>query len=280
MSESRWRELLLEPAGLNSDADFAAWFDAIAQRLLCGTTVMVGSEPHRYTEIEFYYHGDGHLDVFTHRDPIQKDLAKWYFHRTSGVYRGGSFKGHDLTFGGPGSFGGVLVRGIEQIGGPLIDGPSLCVDHLLSRTEALDVATLDDAINGRACWDPDSPLRLVWLDEMRDHKIIKTARVGLSLKKLKKSEPPTRFIVRAYRYVSEPRRISKGKQHMALALHAQGKTVAEIREITGCTKAALERYIGDFGEGAKEDNFDGFFGVDLGPKELSRLHGLSRAKYG
>jgi hypothetical protein len=280
MSEARWQQLLLEPPGLEDDSKHSAWFDSIAQRLLSGCRLIVGSEPHRFTEIEFYYYGPPHMDVFTHCDPIQTETGRWYFHRTAGVYRGGSFKGHDLTFGGPGAFGGVLIRGIEQEGGPLVDGPSLSVDHLLAQTEAPDVATLDEAIEGRPCWDGESPLRLIWLDEMIPRTIVKTARVGLSLKKLKKAVPPTRFIVRKYRYLSEPRRISKGKQHMVLALHAQGKSASEIRELTGCTKGAMERYIADYEEGRKEENFDAYFGAELGPKELARLHGLAQAKYG
>jgi hypothetical protein len=280
MSESRWRELLLEPQGLTDDLAHERWFDEVARRMLCGTRLMVGSEAHRYTEIEFYYYGPPHLDVFTHRDPIQKETGRWYFHRTAGVYRGGSFKGHDLTFGGPGAFGGVLIRGIEQEEGPLIDGPSLCVDHLLARTEAATVAELDTAIDARPCWDPDNPIHLVWLDQLRDLPIVKAPRVGLTLKKMKKSEPPPRFIMRHYRYLSEPRRISKGKQHMVLALHAQGKSAAEIRELTGCTKGAIDRYVADHDEGTKDQSFDEFFGAELGPKELARLHGQACAKYG
>jgi hypothetical protein len=280
MSESRWQQLLTEPGELKDDAAHEAWFDQVARRLLCGCTFLVGSEPHRFTEIEFYYHGGAHLDPFTHRDPVQKSTGLWYFHRTGGVYRGGSFKGFDLTFGGPGAFGGVLIRGIEEEPGALIDGPSLSVDHLLARTEAADVATLDEAIAARPCWDADNPLRLLWRDEVAQRDIVKCFRVGLSLKKYRKSEPPTRYIMRSYRYLSEPRRISKGKLHMALGLHAQGTPAAAIREKTGCTKGALERYIADYDEGQKEPNFDAYFGIELGPKELARLYGLWQAKYG
>jgi hypothetical protein len=279
MSASRWQELLTEPGELTGDATYEAWFDQIARRLLCGCTFLVGSEPHRFTEIEFYYHGGAHLDPFTHRDPIQKHTGLWYFHRTGGIYRGGSFKGFDLTFGGQGAFGGVLVRGLEQ-DGELIDGPSLSVDHLLARTEAPDVATLDEAIEARPCWDADNPLRLLWRDSVDDRFILKCFRVGLTLKKHRKSEPPARYILKSYRYLSEPRRIAKGKQHMALALYAQGVSPAEVREKTGCTKGALERYIADFEEGKKEPGFDPSFGIELGPKELSRLYGLWQAKYG
>jgi hypothetical protein len=280
MSASRWQQLLTEPGDLKDDAAHEAWFDEIARRLLCGCTFLVGSEPHRFTEIEFYYHGGAHLDPFTHRDPIQKSTGLWYFHRTGGVYRGGSFKGFDLTFGSQQAFGGVLIRGMEHDDGELIDGPSLSVDHLLSRTEANDVATLDEAIEARPGWDADNPLRLLFCDEMQDRLILKCFRVGLTLKKYRKSEPPAHYVMKSYRYLSEPRRISKGKQHMALALYAQGRSPAVIRETTGCTKGALERYIADFEEGKKEADFDAFFGIELGPKELSRLYGLWQAKYG
>src|SRR4051812_13847249 len=117
-----WDQFLLEPAGITKEDDCDAWFATIARRLLCGTRFMVGEEPHRFTEIEFYYYGGPHLDVFTHKDPIQKGNGLWYFHRTRGVYRGGSFKGIDLTFGGPDAFGGILIRGIETSDGTLIDG--------------------------------------------------------------------------------------------------------------------------------------------------------------
>jgi hypothetical protein len=280
MSVSRWQQLLTEPGELATDAGHEAWFDVIASRLLCGCTLLVGNEPHRFTEIEFYYHGGAHLDPFTHRDPIQKQTGLWYFHRTGGIYRGGSFKGFDLTFGGTGAFGGVLIRGLETEDGTLIDGPSLSVDHLLARTEAGDVATLDEAIEARPCWDTDNPLHLVWRDEIQDRFVLKCARVGLSLKKYRTAEPPTQYILKRYRYLSEPRRISKGKLHMSLGLYAQGSDVAQVRERTGCTRGALERYIADFEEGKKEADFDGYFGIELGPKELARLHGLWQVKYG
>jgi hypothetical protein len=280
MSADRWQKLLLEPEGLKADADWGEWFGRIAERLLCGTRLHAGGTAHRFTEIEFYYHGEGHLDPFTHRDPIQTGTGVWYFHRTAGVYRGGSFKGFDLAFGGPRAFGGVLIRGIEPEGKPLIDGPCLCVDHLLDATAGGTVAALDGVIAGRPAWESGNPLRLEWMDELTTREIVKCARVGLSLKRLRKADVPPRFIMRRYRFLSEPRRISKGKLHMALALHAGGESEAAIREKTGVTKGALGRYIADFEEGKKESSFDPYFGIDLGPKELARLHGLWHATFG
>jgi hypothetical protein len=129
-------------------------------------------------------------------------------------------------------------------------------------------------------WDASSLLHLEWLPEMQERVVLKTPRIGLSLKRLRKAEAPPRFLMRHYRYLNEPRRISKGKLHMVLALHVEGRTVAEIRERTGCTKGASERYIADREEGTKESDFTPYFGKDLGPKELCRLHGLCSVKAG
>jgi hypothetical protein len=278
MSASQWQQLLLEPDKLDDDSDHAAWFDAVARRLLCGCRAMVRNQPHRFTEVEIYYHGGKHLDPFAHCDPIQKGTGLWYFHRTNGVYRGGSFKGVDVTFGGTGAFGGVLIRGIEADDATLTDGPSLTVDRLLARTGASTVAELDTAIDLKPVWDASSLLRLEWLPDLLERPLVKTPRIGLSLKRLRKADTPPRFIMRHYRYLSEPRRISKGKLHMVLALHAEGRTVAEIRELTGCNKGAIERYIADREAGTKESDFTPYFGKDLGPKELCRLHGLCSVK--
>jgi hypothetical protein len=274
-----WQTLLHEPDGLAGSDNLAGWFDEVAQRLLNGTRLLVGGEPHRFTEVEFYYHGGAHLDTFTHRDPIQRSTGRWYFHRTRGVYRGGSFKGFDLTFGGSDAFGGVLIRGIETDEGALVDGPSLCVDHLLKRTEAADVATLDAAIEERPAWDADSPLSIE-VAELIHRPILRSARVGLSLKRLRQSEGPPRYIMRPYRYLSEPRRIAKGKLHMVLALHAAGEGPEEVREVTGCTRSVLERYVADFEEGRRAADFTPFWGIDLGPRDLCRLHGVWWANYG
>jgi hypothetical protein len=280
MSSGQWQALLVEPDRPGDDDDLAAWFDVIARRMLCGCRLLVAGEAYRFTEVEMYYHGGTRLDPFSHRDPIQSSSGRWYFHRTGGVYRGGSFKGLDLTFGGPKAFGGILIRSVELEGGVLVDGPSLCVDYLLSRTHKATVAMLDEAIRRRAAWDRNNPMYLQWLKNVDDRPILKTARVGLSLRRFSNSDVATRFILRPYRYLSEPRRIGKGKLHMVLALHARGIPPAEIRERTGCPKDAIQRWITEYQAGMKESDFAPYSGIGLGPKELARLHGLWNAVYG
>src|SRR5262249_54865808 len=150
----------------------------------------------------------------SHRQPITLECGRWYFHRSGDTYRGGSFKGLDLTFGDSTSFGGILFRGLASDSDVLIDGPSLCVDHLLKQTRADDVAELDRRVAGRLAWQPGNPLRVVAVEADPEMQIFHSARVGLSLKKAAEQPDMPRFVLRPYRFLTEPRRISKGKLHL------------------------------------------------------------------
>lgn len=256
-----------------SDALYA-WFERIAERLLNGSRLIVGEQTYRLVEIEFYYWSKVHPDPFTHRDPIQFGVGRWYFHRTGGVHRGGSFKGFDLTFGDSTSSGGILIRGMETADGTMIDGPSLCVDHLLNATESANVATLDRAANACLAWEKDNPLRLEATDELDGRPLIRSPRVGLSLKKAAPRAEATRFVMRSYRYLTQPLRTKKGKLLIVLALHARGENLDAIRQLTNCSRRVVERYIADYETGRKEGDFAPYFGRDLGPADLCKLYGV------
>lgn len=259
---------------LNASSDsFVSWFEFLASRLLFGVSFFAGDTLHRLTEIEFYYHAPDHPDPFTHCHPRQLSLGQWYFHRTANSYRGGSFKGVDLTFGGSTAFGGVLIRGLQTQDGQLIDGPSLCVDQLLACCSQRTVSALDDAIAGRYVWDMSSPVRLVWHDQPANGTLYRSARVGLSLKQHTAAFDGLRFLLRPYRFLSEPRRIRKGRTQLLLALLAQGLPLSFIRERTGCNLAVLRRYLADYHQGANEVGFDAYVGSELGPRQLARLLG-------
>jgi hypothetical protein len=271
-----WPALLRKPDDPGEDA-IDAWFGRIGRRLLTGARLVVADQAYRFVEVEFYYHADGHPDPFTHRDPLQQACGRWYFHRTRGTYRGGSFKGLDLTFGDGRAFGGVLIRGLEAPDGKLIDGPCLCVDHLLVRTRKGDVAALDAAIAGRGAWDPESPLYLRWEETAEEREVYRSARVGLSLKRGVASPEPPRFVLRPYRFLIEPARTAKGKALLVLALHARGMSAEEIRKVTGCPPASIRRYVGDFEAGRAQTSFEPYRGKDLTPADLCRLHGTWHA---
>ncbi|MGF1582605.1 MAG: hypothetical protein ACFCD0_25050 [Gemmataceae bacterium] len=273
-------ELFQKPKNLTTNDDWKEWFSRIAEYLLNEATVMIAGNLHRFTEIEFYYSGDGHDDQFAHRDPIQLQNGVWYFHRTRGTYRSGSFKGVDVAFGDGKAFAGVLIRGLFPFDGGQIDGPSLHVDYWLKQTGQDTVAALDEAMNGRSVWDSDSPIHLVESDVKRDHPIIRSARVGLTLKKAKPDSDLPNYIVRRYRYLTEPRTIKKGKPHMVLGLHTDGISPDEIHQVTGCPKHSIKRYIDDFDAGKEEADFAPYFGKELNTELLCRLHGTWHTCYG
>lgn len=276
-----WTTLFAKPAHLSDGDAVTAWFDRIADQLLNHSRLIVAQDPHRFTEIEFYYHGPEHLDIFAHRDPLQLECGRWYFHKTGGVYRSGSFKGFDLTFGDGTAHGGILIRGIEKPDGELVDGPSLCVDHLLGQTGHKTVSSLDQAIAGRPAWDFDSPVTLAESPVGFGKTMYRCGRVGLSLKKHKAgTEPGPKFIMRRYRYLSEPKRIKKGKQYLVLGMHVEGRSAEVIAATTGTPKGSVAKYIADFEAGRKSTDFTPYFGAELGPKELCQLHGTWAAAHG
>ena len=86
-------ELSQKPKTATAEEHFAPWFAAIAHKLLNEADFVVAGQRYRFAELEMYYSGWGHSDLFAHRDPVQLEDGRWYFHRTRGEYRGGSFKG-------------------------------------------------------------------------------------------------------------------------------------------------------------------------------------------
>jgi len=273
-SMTNWTELL------TAQTTIEPWFDAIASRLLNGVSLVVADQRYRLVEIEFYHTSTDHPDPFSHCDPLQLEMARWYFHRTRGSYRGGSFKGVDVTFSDGTYHGGALIRGIEGPDGKLIDGPSITVDHLLKMTGKTKVSDLDKAIGGRKFWDPENPLHLEWLDTPRESAIVRCGRVGLSLRKTPVTDLMTQFFLRRYRYLTEPRRTAKGKPSLVLALHAQGESPEAIHQLTGCPKASIVRYIADYESGRVAADFTPYHGGELNTGSLCKLHGTWQAVYG
>ena len=139
---------------------FAPWFAAIARRLLNACDFIVRGERYRFAELEMYYYGAAHPDRFSHRDPLQLEAGRWYFHRSRGEYRGGSFKGLDLTLGDGQAYFGILIRTVVSENNRVLDGPCVTVDHLLAETKTAAVAALDGMIAARSIWDTSSPLHI------------------------------------------------------------------------------------------------------------------------
>jgi hypothetical protein len=279
-----WCESLARPAEFTGGSVAGEWFCRIADRLLNSCRLVVGAKPHRLTEIELYYHGPGLEDPFAHCDPVQLHPGRWYFHKSRGQYRGGSFKGVDLSFGGPTAagpaYGGVLFRGLTDDAGVRIDGPSLLVDYILLHADHGSVVTLDAAIGHRVAWDATNPLRLENLPACESRPILRTSRVGLSLRRSRPGGTSLGFLLRPYRFLTEPRNTAKGKPHMVLALLARGESVERIREATGVPPASIRRYAADFEAGKRETDVSRYFGRELGTADLCTLSGMNASSGG
>lgn len=267
-------------------------FDALADLLLRRAVLVAAGVRHRLIEIELYYHGGHHLDEFSHRDPIQRDIGLWYFHRQGPSYRGGSYKGVDVTFGRRGSqgddhFGGILLRAIEPmdpVGSPhrsdrsdrhgLIEGPSRLVDHLLALTGRPTVAALAGAIDLHVD-APASPLVLRADPPSKSAPfVLATPRVGLTLKRGDLARR-RRFIARAYRYLTDPARLGKGRPQIVVALHRRGLTVEDIARTAGVRAGVAARWVDAYQAGQGGDPMESLAGLrgDLSPPALCKLLG-------
>lgn len=146
---------------VNTPTSALQHFSNIARFLLNNCVVRAGNRTFHLREVEFYYKDlSAHPDLFTHGDPVQLEMGRWYFHRTNGEYRGGTYKGLDITFGDGQTFAGILIRGLQPDDGDHIDGPCLSVDQLLRDTQQDSVAALDALIARRPIWDTSSPLHI------------------------------------------------------------------------------------------------------------------------
>lgn len=260
------------------DADHDAYlpaFRAAADLILNRSDWMIAGRPHQILEIEFYWQGGAHPDPFTHADPHQRELGRWYFHRQGGQWRGGTYKGIDIAFGREDTCAGILIRAARAPDGAVIEGPSLCVDHLLRETGHAAIRDLV-AAEGRDL-DPapgGSPLHLVLTGAPRDAALCEGPRVGLTLKR----EPfaaRVAYLARPYRFISEPAAIKKGRPNLAVGLHRQGLDVPEIAARTGWSAAQVARAVEHYEAGVRRDPAD--FSGDLGPDDTCALFGACDA---
>jgi hypothetical protein len=202
-----WEAILRRPTRFADGPAADRWFARIASILLNRTVFQVAGIPHRLIDVEVYYHGPGHEDPFAHRHPAQLTFGRWYFHRIGSSYRGGTFKGLDLAFGGLAgttgtAYAGILFRGVEAPDGHRTIGPCRLVHHVLQLTGYDRVADLDAAIGERLVWDLSSPMH-IRPARLTVRPIRRTARIGLTLKphRMKPADVAPLFLHRPYRFV-------------------------------------------------------------------------------
>jgi hypothetical protein len=227
----------------STSTDFQKDFQAIAETLMNSTILMIAGKEHRLAELEVYLKDDAHFDSFTHADEQQKVNSQWYFHKMGKGYKGGSYKGLDITFSKRGH-SGILIRALMEIATQkYIEGPSLVVDHVLALTKAEDIMALTKQEN--FLWDctQKSDLYIKEDEKKLEHRTLFTSgRVGLVLR----TDNHSLFVLKPYRFLTYPLLCKKAKQHLALELYDSGKTKLEIVKLTGCTDKSVSGYIEAF----------------------------------
>ena len=175
-------------------------FAAFAEAVLTRTRLVAGGSRRRPTEVEVYVRADSHPDPYPHAQDLTRTAARWYFHRTGQSYRGGTYKGLDLTCGGGSWHGALLLRAMTDDAGEAVAGPCRLVNRLLELTGFSSVAELDGEIAGRSAFDPTSPLHVV--EVPAEARVIeRTKRVGLTMKRATPGSRHADYIAKPYRFV-------------------------------------------------------------------------------
>jgi len=266
------------PSSEAAEREYSPAFRRAADLLLNRATLFVAGEPHRLAEVELYWAGPGHDDPFAHKDPIQVEFGRWYFHRQGGTYKGGTYKGLDIAAGQPGTFVGILIRALVDVAGTFYDGSCTTVDYILTKTGKSSVADLAGSFD--LSIDPpiagDSPLHLAEEAPFGGPKpLVASPRVGLTLKKGPTPERKS-FLARPYRFSIEPTKTKKGRPHFVVGLYAEGRKIHEIAKITGISEANVAKYIKSYEDGRRRRAED--YTGDLSTDQLCELFGALSAR--
>ena len=246
------------------DSNLLPTFSKMASSLLNNYLLFINKIPFRLRELEFYFNSPAHSDTFTHGDEMQKRKGEWYFHRSGKTYKGGTYKGLDISIGqGSNTVGGILIRSIRNVEtAKIIDGPCLCVDTILSHTQKPRIVDLVKDAHFRNMVAEEGEGNLLYLkydESIPKLSVFSGPRVGLSLKRWDEEKP--KFIGKCYRFYTEADKVKKGKDLAIIGLLLQGKTQAECARILKPTSELLKKCVENYNKGKdgtkKPEDFKG-----------------------
>jgi len=201
-------------------------FDELAKYLLFETHIVANDQTYRMLEIELYVCNDKHKDIFTHCHKEQGNMLTWYFHQMSEKehsYKGGTFKGLDITCGGNGegsegnnkkNYGGILIRSImNETTNDVIEGPCNVVNELLKQVKCNSIRELviDKFNNNLSCIE-HSLLKVEEKHYDADDMYV-APRIGLSMKGYNTDEKQN-YVDKNYRYIVFKDKVKKEKKKM------------------------------------------------------------------
>lgn len=226
-------------------------FELFATHLLNNCAMYIGSQKYFLEEVEFYYYSDSHKDSYVHQIADQKTSQQWYFHKyKTGIFKSGTYKGLDLTFGTPTSYGGILIRAIQNATTQeYIIGPCNVVNHILKQLKLEQVQDLVSDMKSQDAFSEKNPFYLK-KEKNTTNAIFKGPRVGLSAK-----YPQYMFL--NYRFLKSPNVTLKYKDTIVSVLHNYGLSETEIQNSTGISKATIIKAIGTYENGKNLNDISG-----------------------
>jgi len=249
---------------------------------------VINGRKYRFAEMEFYFTSKNHDDPFTHKDETQQQCGLWYFHRTNGQYRDGNYKGLDITIGdGKEAIGGILIRSIQSLDstGTFVHGPCKTVDHILELSKTPSIKTMvNDLLKGHLeVSQQDGSLRIQPKGDFNIPKanVFRSPRVGLHMNKKKvAAQLQQQFIFKYYRFFILPKKMVKGRHLFISGLHHLGKSKADIKNITGATTAAVDKFVQAYEEGKQKKKVEDYFGQKLeSDDDICRCFGTLYRQY-
>eukprot|EP00568_Trieres_chinensis_P009415 CAMPEP_0183295844 /NCGR_PEP_ID=MMETSP0160_2-20130417/3646_1 /TAXON_ID=2839 ORGANISM="Odontella Sinensis, Strain Grunow 1884" /NCGR_SAMPLE_ID=MMETSP0160_2 /ASSEMBLY_ACC=CAM_ASM_000250 /LENGTH=279 /DNA_ID=CAMNT_0025457381 /DNA_START=64 /DNA_END=903 /DNA_ORIENTATION=- len=251
-----------------SEDDPASSFDEVMDVLLNRCVLRVSSERYRLIELEIYCQDRAcHNDPFTHGDPMQERHLVWYFHKQGKNYKGGTYKGFDLALGRKGRAVGVLVRSIAPCDDPgaLVSGSCLCANRILELTSQPNIASFVEKYGIEADAGLNDGLGLELDSDVPSLPVLKSARVGLSMK-TKHTKSDALWWGKKYRYMTSLK-LKKGKNLMVCSLLESGKPPEGVT-----TKSAVEKYR-KLHKGGQTKEISSFLGRSLSSSDECELLG-------
>lgn len=163
-----------------------ASFRELALVLLGHSTLATPVSRYYLTEVETYFHDDGHPDPFVNCHEEQLNQNTFYVHS----------HGMDITFGATG-YGGMLIRSIQRCDdGARFNGPCKVISRILADCGLETLRQLRENCND--VWNCNL-IRLHTHEQCHAHTIMCGPRVGL---KSTATELQRRYIGMNYRYAT------------------------------------------------------------------------------
>ena len=225
-------------------------FTKLTNELLDNVRLVINKKEYKLREIELYLYTDDHPDIYTHRDIDQKTPGGWYFHKKGNTYKGGTYKGLDITFGYKNklSYGGILIRAISNDN--IILGPCKSVDKILEETKFDKIQDLVTNLISLNDVSKESLLYIKYDNNNNNLPIYKSPRVGLSYKY-------PEYAVKNYRYLNyRIKSIEKYKPSVIVNLINSGKSLDTIAKEAECTISQVKKYMDLYESGKKLANIN------------------------